>query len=201
MDNIQSQMFLPSQVVSGDIENFAAQSHLLIDWIYNYRERFPRTADISNENGWQSYDKWFYKTEESFNPWLNLLVQEIQELVAYYHLDCAIDLGNLWFNINSQYCYNVKHSHGGALLSGVLWVKVPKNSGKFHFVLPDSYFQPELVANTEESYADEVNLFGNYPVDDREGRLMIFPSNMPHRVTMNQSTEDRISISFNLNLN
>ena len=66
MDSIETQMFLPSQVVSGDIENFSAQSHLLIDWIYNYRDRFPRTADRSNENGWQSYDKRFYETEETF---------------------------------------------------------------------------------------------------------------------------------------
>ena len=198
MDSIQTQMFLPSQVVSGDIENFSAQSHLLIDWIYNYRDRFPRTAEISNENGWQSYDKKFYSTEETFEPWLKLLVQEIADLVDSYRLNCAIDLTSLWFNINSQYSYNVTHSHPGALLSGVLWVKVPKDSGKFYFVLPDSYFQPELVVNTEESYANEINLFGGYPVDDREGRMMIFPSNMPHRVTMNKSTEDRISISFNL---
>ena len=198
MDSIQTEMFLPSQVVSGDIENFSAQSHLLIDWIYNYRDRFPRTANISNENGWQSYDKRFYRTEETFEPWLKLLVQEIADLVDCYRLNCAIDLTSLWFNINSQYSYNITHTHPGAILSGVLWVKVPKNSGEFHFVLPDSYFQQELVANTEESYAKKIHLFGGYQVDDREGRMMIFPSNMPHRVTMNKSTEDRISISFNL---
>ena len=53
MENIQSKLYFPSQVVSGDIENFAAQGHKLVDWIYDYRDRNPRSANISNE-GWMA---------------------------------------------------------------------------------------------------------------------------------------------------
>ena len=65
----------------------------------------------------------FMKQKKLFEPWLNFLVQEISDLVDSYHLNQNINLTSLWFNINGQYSYNLKHTHPGAILSGVLCKK------------------------------------------------------------------------------
>ena len=38
-------------------------------------------------------------------------------------------------------------------------------------------------------------------LDIKEGDLLFFPSYLPHRVGKNESDEDRIVISFNINVN
>ena len=203
MENIQSKLYFPSQVVSGDIENFAAQGHKLVDWIYDYRDRNPRSANISNEGGWQSYDKWFYETEPSFEPWMDLFKQELRELLEYYRFEYQnIDLTAMWINISSKNSYNVTHTHKPTHLSGVWWIKIPKNSGRFIFTYPDGgYADIALINNTEMDYREEIWLHGGINEYPREGKIMLFPSSMPHRVELNQSDEDRISISFNLMIN
>ena len=68
----------------------------------------------------------------------------------------------MWINISSQYSYNVKHTHKPTHLSGVLWIKVPKNSGKFHFYLPDGgYADIALINNTEMDYREEIFTWRN----------------------------------------
>lgn len=202
MENIQSRLYLPSQVVSGEIENFAAQGHKLVDWIYDYRDRNPRSSNRSNEGGWQSYDKWFYESEPTFDPWLDLIKQELRDLLGYYRLSHTnIDLASMWINISSKYCFNVTHTHKPTNLAGVLWVKIPPNSGDFVFTFPESYFDPNIILSTQESYREEIGLHAGITEHPKEGKMILFPSYMPHRVEMNHSDEDRISISFNLMIN
>ena len=202
MENVQSKLYFPSQVVSGDIENFAAQGHKLVNWIYDYRERNPETANISNEGGWQSSDKWFYETEPSFDPWMFLFKQELRELLEYYRLDTQnIELTSMWINIGPKYSYNVTHTHKPTHLSGVWWIKIPEDSGRFIFTYPEGYADIELIRATRMDDREEISLHPGIVEYPREGKMMLFPANMPHRVELNQSDEDRISISFNLMIN
>ena len=39
-----------------------------------------------------------------------------------------------------------------------------------------------------------------YVPDYKDGTLMIFPSGLSHRVEINETTEDRISLSFNIKI-
>lgn len=203
MENIQSKLYFPSQVVSGDIENFAAQGHKLVNWIYDYRDRHPRSANISNEGGWQSHDKWFYETEPTFDPWMLLFKQELRELLEYYRFEHQnIELTSMWINIGSKNSYNVTHTHKPTHLSGVWWIKIPKNCGRFVFTYPDGcYSDIALINSTRMDYREEISLHPGIVEYPREGKIMLFPAAMPHRVELNQSDEDRISISFNLMIN
>lgn len=195
-----SKLYLPTQVVSGDIENFSAQSYKLVNWIYDYRSRNPKTADISNAGGWQSECKWFYDEEESFTPWMELIKQELIELLGHYRLERSIAITSMWININPKYSYNNLHTHTPSNLSGVFWIKVPPNSGDFVFEIP-SYFDNKIIESTDLQYREEINLHGGINEYVKEGRMIIFPSGFPHRVGLNLSDEDRISIAFNLSIN
>lgn len=193
---------MPTQVVSGEIENFEEQGYKLANWIYDYRDRNPRGSNRSNFGGWQSYDKWFHETDPTFEPWFALLKQEIRELLAHYRFKHQnINLEALWLNINSKYSYNAEHTHRPTNLAGVLWVQVPPKSGKFVFTFPHYHFDSDIIMSTDDSYREEIGLHGEISVEPKAGKLILFPSYMPHRVDINESDEDRISIAFNLGIN
>lgn len=199
MENIRNDLYLPTQIVSGDIENFSAQSYKLVNWIYNYRENFPESDLKSNNRGWQSKSKDLHQ-DESFSPWVDLIKQELRDLIPHYHIFSDIVLTEMWININPKNSYNLTHIHPGSTLSGVLWVKIPPKSGRFYFCLPEFYFDPTLIDFTEPEYRKEIGLHHGVIENPVEGRMMIFPANLPHRVDLNESDEDRISISFNLDI-
>ena len=91
------------------------------------------------------------------------------------------------------------HTHPKCHLSGVLWLKIPENSGNIIFISPY-----EHVAHVEidELYSDEFkkshNSFSNYFLNPTEGYMILFPSHLVHYVDVNKSNEDRISVAFNI---
>ena len=199
MENIRNDLYLPTQIVSGDIENFSAQSYKLVNFISNYRETFPESDNRSNEGGWQSKDKYIHENSD-FSPWVDLIKQELRDLIPYYHIFNDIYIREMWININPKNTYNQTHIHPHADLAGVLWIKIPPKSGDFYFVLPNHYFNSNLIRSTELSYRKEIGLHPGMVEHPAEGKMMIFPANLPHRVALNESDEERISISFNLGI-
>jgi len=103
---------------------------------------------------------------------------------------------SLWANINKKHSYNTAHYHPGCDISGVYYVKVPKGDcGNINFNDP----RPAL--NFGNGFIVERYTGGDstprYPV---EGNMYLFPSSLSHDVSPNLTDEDRISVSFNLNL-
>ena len=52
-------------------------------------------------------------------------------------------MNSMWININGPGNYNHSHNHPGCDLSGVLWLKVPENSGNIVFESPQSFTQKD----------------------------------------------------------
>jgi len=81
-------------------------------------------------------------------------------------------------------------------LSAAYYVKAPKDCGKFQIENPNSikkHISPEIVNKNEHN----VLLAG---IEINEGDLIIFPGYLPHKVERNKSDEDRIVISFNVDV-
>lgn len=195
MKDIKNTFYLPSQVVSGDIENFIDIKNELIELIYKYKEKYPDSSTKSNKGGWQSDREGFF--DSIFSKHLELIKKEITQLIKEYKFITDLDLPSMWININSKYSYNIKHIHPGASVSGVLWIKVPENSGDFVFEMPD-LFNYTLLSKTSNQHLIQNNLMPAWGIKPKEGSMMIFPSYLPHYVDQNNNDEDRISISFNL---
>jgi len=94
-------------------------------------------------------------------------------------------IDSMWANINSQYSYNAHHIHSGTL-SGVYWISTPENSGKLVLVNPAG-----------RSEASRIRI-KNYGLTPEPGSCILFPSWLEHYVEPNKNTQDRISISFNI---
>lgn len=84
-------------------------------------------------------------------------------------------LEHIWININSPKSFNRWHGHPNTDIVCVLYIQVPKNSGNI-----------ELRGKVKAS------------ITPYSGLLLLFPGDVEHRVTVNNSTEDRISLAFNL---
>ena len=177
-----------------DVKEFEKVKNDLIDYAYNLKKE-DEGVSISNYGGWQSSGFRVVNEDDLLHSFL------INCLCNFPSLKKSVDmLVYGWININKPGDFNIKHSHPANDLSGVLWIKTPKNCGNIQFHSP-SCFETFLEI---ESYTDDFRNNNNYhhaywfpPI---EGRMIIFPSHLEHDVQENLSNEERISVSFNIKL-
>lgn len=135
----------------------------------------------SNHGGWHGKPG-VLKTQ----PFASLS-ERIRAEVERINPGLRIDDG--WANVNPPGSMNQRHIHARSVLSGVFYVRVPENSGAI--VLED----PRDVAIAVGGLPDSIT----HPIviPPEPGLLLLFPSWLPHRVEVNESNADRISIAFN----
>ena len=196
--NKKESFLFPKQVVSGDITNFEEIKDDLIDWIYKFKEKDSGIAKISNKGGWQSESKLVF-TDVGFKKFSDYLIPPVTELLKSYRILKEIRIVQMWLNINGPNSYNVCHRHPGSDLSGVIWVKQTPESGRFVFDNLDNIDQI-LTVSMNSQYLVEKNMLPEIVPEYSDGTIIIFPSMLTHRVEINETNEDRISISFNLKI-
>ena len=105
-------------------------------------------------------------------------------------------MSSIWFCINKHRDFNKEHIHPFSILSGVYYVKVPKNSGNLFLINPYYWNTKKIRPSYHTKYRFESkNLEIEFPVV--EGDLYFFNGCVPHRVGKNLTSDDRISVSFN----
>jgi len=110
-----------------------------------------------------------------------------------------------WYNVNRRYNYNHTHYHPMAILSGVIYLKVPTNSGNITFTRAGSEadrmdFLTSWQLETNQLVADTPNANIMHSKVPEENLLIVFPGHLEHYVEQNltKDTDDsRISVSFN----
>jgi len=148
----------------------------------------------SNSGGWQSNDL----SHESLNDLYSCINIIANDFAKELNLKKKLSIDNIWVNINGYKDSNKTHSHPQSILSGVYYVKTPKNSGNIFF------------NNTSDDviqHSWQKNLFNNYNcynspewfLPSLEGYIYLFPSWLKHYVEPNMNEkEERISLSFNI---
>ena len=100
-------------------------------------------------------------------------------IVPYKGLGFPVD--EYWFNIAKPGESTGWHDHkDNAVLSGVYYLSVPKNSGNIQF-------RKKAKDGSQE-----------WSVNSKEGKMIIFDSKIEHSVPINKSNKNRISLAFNL---
>jgi uncharacterized protein (TIGR02466 family) len=103
---------------------------------------------------------------------------------------------NMWANIANPNRRHSMHMHPNCLLSGLVYIKTPKHCGPTVFASPRM-----LTKNLEPAYFKK-NEFNSdvFIIPAEKGRMLIWPSHVPHAVeqgTANE-TEERIVVAFNI---
>ena len=151
---------------------------------------------ISNAGGWQSNNLNLNKKIPNLKELLVDITKHGDIFVNNLKLKDKIKIYSFWININEYKDYNITHKHPGALISGVYYVKTPKDCGNIIFEHPSESFQSEW-RMTPSDYNNYNS--GTWWLPSEENNLYLFPSWLKHRVEPNlNKNENRISISFNL---
>ena len=185
----------PSPVHIFESDGFDEFKNNLIDYVYKLKEKDPEGYTISNRNGWQS--RGFDLSD--MNDLLHGTI--LQGLSSFSAIKNTTKMrASAWININSPGSYNVKHTHPNSHLSGVMWIKAPKDSGNIVFDNPNGHQTHTEINSYNQEFKDQFFVHHAYWLPPIEGRMIIFPSHLQHTVNENKSNEDRISVSFNITL-
>ena len=193
--NYKLKNIFPISIHQFKINDFDSIKNKLIDYVYDIKKQDSVGVNHSNIGGWQSPTIDSSKDDDLLK---NFLVKCLSDL-PFIDRSYAFKI-DAWFNINKNGNFNMPHTHPNCHLSGVLWLKIPENSGKIIFISP---YEHVGHVEIDEMYSDEFkksnNSFSNYFLNPIEGYLILFPSHLLHYVDINKSNEDRISVAFNIN--
>jgi len=169
----------------------------LVTAIARERERDPKGMQISNVLGWHSQDD-LHRREE-FQEFINMvgknLAVAVRELA--WDLEAIVPkLNNCWAMANIPNSTTKAHHHPNSVLSGVYYVRAPQESGNIFF------FDPRPGAQTLVPPCAKYNSLNSAQVTivPRAGLMVIFPSWLWHGVGPNRTSEDRLSLSFNIGI-
>jgi uncharacterized protein (TIGR02466 family) len=181
--------FFPTLIYAEDLKldtNQMAQN--IIQW-----SKEDKGVKKTNRNGWHSETHMQDKPE--YKPLVDELFRVVHQVFEEEFLDRKPKLGNMWANINPPGGYNMPHVHPNALFSGVYYVKTPLNSGRL--ICNDPRPGIQTCMPTRKKGEPPKHLWREVHLQPQENRAIIFPAWLWHTVEPNQSTEPRISVSFN----
>ena len=152
---------------------------------------------ISNIGGWQSGNL-THKTLGPLKPLLSSIKKEADKFTEQIGLKPMRGIANAWININDYKDSNQLHNHPHSVLSGVYYIKTPKDCGTIDFHHPAADL---LAYDWRNMVKKDYNNYNSHSwwQDSKPGLLYLFPGWIKHKVYPNlNKSESRISISFNL---
>jgi len=189
----------PDPIFHFKLENYKQINKELLNYILELQKKDKKGNNHSNKGGWHSpfFDLVNPGPPINFiNNFKNFLKQIMENEFGWEYIPNKQRIVAMWAIINKKESYNVKHNHQNCYLSSAYYIKKPKNSGDITFYDPKeakTYRFPEIEKHTPYS-AETVT------IEAEEGDLLIFPSYLYHSVGENLSDEERIVVSFNIDI-
>lgn len=160
----------------------------------------------SNVGGYQSHGIHIPNYDNLITKQLfeNYIVPAAKKIKEMWGIPNEMNSASYWYNVNPKHCSNREHSHHDSFLSGVYYIKVPKNSGNIMFLRSQlevdrmHFISETLFRNNTD--VDTPHFFTEYRIIPQEGLLLLFPGHLSHYVEQNNTEEiddRRISLSFN----
>ncbi len=191
--------YFPQPVFHYKLENFEDHNEKLSNYIYNLNKEDPKGVERSNQGGWHS--KPFDLKEKDSAPFkffvsIQMYVADTFKEYGWKYNPGKVNLTEMWAIINKKSNFNLEHTHPNNYLSAAYYVKAPENCGSFKIT------NPNLISRERITMSDKKTEFNQNiaHIKPNEGDLLLFPAYLPHSVGMNQSDEDRIVISFNVDI-
>jgi len=169
---------------------------LNIKRIHNYCSKLKKSVKSefhSNQGGWQSP-----RITLSDLPELSSEIEKDANIFKRTFLfKKPLKISNMWVSINNYKDYNMEHSHPHSILSGVYYVKVPKDGGLLRFINPSLDIMSRDWSETEKENYNNYNA-EHWLFKPKENILFLFPGWLRHSVLPHSSKTERVSLSFNL---
>ena len=199
MNNPEVSLFFPEPIFKYKFEDYESFNKDLKTYIYELQKEGSSGQIKSNRGGWHSPN---FKLADNnsiqfkFAIELQKYILKTFQTLGWKTENKNISINAMWAIINKKNDFNVVHTHPNSYLSAAYYVSAPKNCGKFQVEslnIAKRHSYPEILRNNELN----AQVAG---IEINEGDLLIFPGYLPHKVAMNESDEDRIVVSFNVDV-
>ena len=182
-------------ILSLDLDDGAWRAALLAD-IEAWRAEHPDSLGRSDRGAaWHSPDNAnIAAIRPAFGPLVREIVSAATEAfrAGGYFGRSRVRLTGVWANVSPPGAWNAPHHHGDALWSGVYYLRLPEDAPPLVFEDPrQGAVRRARLANgalEPDTFAPEL----------AEGRLLLFPGWLRHRVEPNMGAGTRVSVSFNI---
>ena len=181
------------------LDNYKEINKELLNYILELQKSDKTGNAHSNKGGWHSQNFDIVNQGPPIN-FLNKIKDYLKHIISnefgWKYVPNKQRIVAMWAIINKKNSFNVTHNHQNCYFSSAYYVKKPKNSGDITFFDPKeakTYRFPKIEKYTE--YSSEA-----VTIKPEEGDLLIFPSYLYHSVSENLSEDDRIVISFNVDI-
>jgi len=113
---------------------------------------------------------------------------KVSENLSFY-------LTNSWVVKHSPGDWGQRHFHTNSVISGVLYLECPENSGDIVFHR-DNFYPFSSTISLDYS---ELNFYNTLKANfkTKKNKIILFPSMVVHSIDKNLSNEDRYSLAFN----
>jgi uncharacterized protein (TIGR02466 family) len=191
--------FFPEVIFKYKLEDFKNLNKELSEYAYKLQSEDKNGLVRSNKGGWHS-ENFELRIKDSIQNRFALILQKyilrVFQNNGWKTENKNIRIKEMWAIINKTGDFNVIHTHPNCYLSAAYYVKAPEKCGRFQIENPNiakKNYYPEIKTKNELN----LQVAG---IDIEEGDLLIFPGYLPHKVRANESNEDRIVISFNVDI-
>ena len=181
----------------GKVGGHKAINEGLIEYIKKLKEKDPEGVKKSNTLGWHSLNFDLKdNTIKNFFSSIKPMLKEVSDDMRWDLKNFKIRVTGCWSIINQKFASNAGHIHANNLISSVYYIKTNNKSGKIIFDDP----RPAATIKTAPYHSVGNWNQGNVTVEPQDGLLVMFPSYLVHHVQPNMSEEERIILSFNLDV-
>ncbi len=190
---VVARALFPTVIWSTRFDDYQDLNHRLLESVQRLREHDADGVHNTNVNGWQSRNT--LQTHNEFAEINGRIVNVCREIGASAGFAREAELRyQAWANVNPPGAFNNPHIHPNCHLSGVYYIAATPDSGSIYFRDPRamSLMAPPPLAQATEITATESAM------KPEPGRLYVFPAWLEHGVQPNRSGQDRVGISFNV---
>jgi uncharacterized protein (TIGR02466 family) len=100
------------------------------------------------------------------------------------------NISGSWMTLNQENSYAFVHTHNDSDISGVYYYKTNSDDGNLFFSTPNKLMTSSYCFNHHNQAVDYTPVVG---------RIILFPGWLEHGVRTNLTTNERVSVSFNIN--
>ena len=187
--------------LSGD-KNWPDLREELEDAIYMLAEEDEAGNEWCAQEGYPGYTSYASLDDlpdraPAFASLKTLLDREAAAFAETLHWDMdgrSLKLDSLWVNVLAEGGVHSGHIHPLSVISGTIYVRVPEGASRIRFEDPRLAMMmaaPPLQADAPEDCRRFVHR------QPHESLILMWESWLRHEVMLNESEEDRLSVSFN----
>jgi uncharacterized protein (TIGR02466 family) len=166
------------------------------------------TQDLFVNNTWKQHVDWDSSThflsnggdfntsiieERNMNYIKSFIIEECKKFMQEMEVKPGFKptLGNTWLTLTKPGQHAHIHDHGTNSISGVYWFRTNGQDGDIFFRNALKALKSNPIGHTQ---------FNETTFSPEQGRIAMWPSYLDHGVRENKTTEDRISLSFNISI-